>query len=308
MTSPRSTRIARSTEPYARDKQYATVGPWEVAYLEEGQGEPLILLHGCPFQSWEWHAVIPLLAPHFHVIAPDLLGLGDTLVDLQQDYRLPRQVEMVIGLMDRLGIERARFVGHDHGGAILQLMMKYHPDRILQAVLTNAEAYDQWPSDEERPYVAAVVNPLSSWLMRLALRLRRVQREIFSIAVADPHTLSDSLLDAFVLPHTATRWRWLRLRRFYRWQLDREHNLETERAVDGIRRFSKPTLILWGRQDGNFGPRIAERLAREIPGAHGVRYLEHSAHLPMLEEPRAYSDALIDFLATTEETAQAVAR
>jgi pimeloyl-ACP methyl ester carboxylesterase len=307
MNKSRSTRIAPSTEPYAREKRYITVGPWQVAYLEAGEGEPLFLLHGCPFQSWEWHAVIPMLAPHFHVIAPDLLGLGDTLVDLEQDYRLPQQVEMVIGLMDALGFERARFVGHDHGGAILQLMMKHHPDRIAQAVLTNAEAYDQWPSDEERPYVAAVVNPWISWFMRLALRTRWVQREIFSIAVADSRTLTDSLLDSFILPHTATRQRWQRLRRFNRWQLDRDHNLETQRAVDGMRKFTKPTLILWGKRDGNFGSAIAERLARDIPGARGVHYLEQSAHLPMLEEPRSYADALIGFFAgeprTNEESA-----
>ena len=143
MEEAKSIRIEPSREPYARTKHYIPVGPWEVAFLEAGQGEPLILLHGCPFQSCEWESVIPKLAPHFRVLAPDLLGLGDTLVTLKQDYRLPKQVEMIIGFMDAQGIDRARFVGHDQGGAILQLMMKYHPERIVQAVLTNAEAYDQ---------------------------------------------------------------------------------------------------------------------------------------------------------------------
>jgi pimeloyl-ACP methyl ester carboxylesterase len=56
------------------------------------------LLHGCPFSVYKWHLVAPLLAKHFRVIAPDLIGLGDTPVRLNDDYRLPRSVEMVTAL------------------------------------------------------------------------------------------------------------------------------------------------------------------------------------------------------------------
>jgi pimeloyl-ACP methyl ester carboxylesterase len=89
----------------------------------------------------------------------------------------------------------------------------------------------------------------------------------------------------------------MRLRRFLRWQLDRDNNLETLRAVDGMRRFDHPTLLLWGRHDTNFGPAIAERLAHDIPGAVGIEWLAHSAHLPMLEEPERYAGALERFFA-----------
>ena len=96
--------------------------------------------------------------------------------------------------------------------------------------------------------------------------------------------------------------RWLRLRRFLNWQLDREHNLETMRAVDGIRHFRHPTLILWGQHDTNFGPAIAERLAHDIPGVVRVEWMENSAHLPMLEEPDAYGQAVDKFLSEVGNT------
>jgi pimeloyl-ACP methyl ester carboxylesterase len=67
------------------------------------------------------------------------------------------------------------------------------------------------------------------------------------------------------------------------------------RAVDGMRRFDRPVLILWGRHDTNFGPPIAERLARDIPGVVRVEWMENSAHLPMLEEPERYAEALMRF-------------
>lgn len=291
-----SARYEPTMEAFSRQKKYLPVGQWEVAYIEAGEGEPLFLLHGCPFHSFEWHAVIPHLATRYHVIAPDLLGLGDTRVRLSDDYRLPKQVEMVTGMMDALGISDAFFVTHDHGAATLQLMMKYTPHRIRKSILTNAEAYDQWPSDEELPYVKAIVNSLTTRLVYLALKSRWIQRDIFSIAVANPATLTDETLVAFTRPHMATSRRWQRLRRFYRMQLDRENNLETMRAVDGMKQFTQPTLILWGQQDGNFGLQVAERLAGDIPGAEGVQLLSNSGHLPMLEEPEAYVRAVFDFL------------
>jgi len=292
-----SARYESTMEAFSLQKKYQPVDQWEVAYIEAGEGEPLFLLHGCPFQSYEWHAVIPRLATRYRVIAPDLLGLGDTRVRLSDDYRLPRQVEMVTGLMDALAIPDASFVTHDHGAATLQLMMKYTPHRIRKCVLTNAEAYDQWPSDEERPYVKAIVNPLTTYLVYLALKSRWVQRDIFSIAVANPATLTNETLAAFTRPHMSTSRRWQRLRRFYRMQLERENNLETMRAVDGMKQFTHSTLILWGQQDGNFGLQVAQRLAEDIPGAEGVQLLSNSGHLPMLEEPEAYVKAVFDFLA-----------
>lgn len=57
-----------------------------MAYVEAGDGEPLFLLHGCPLSAGEWEAVLPLLARHYRVIAPDWLGLGDTEVSFEDDY------------------------------------------------------------------------------------------------------------------------------------------------------------------------------------------------------------------------------
>jgi alpha/beta hydrolase fold len=84
-----------------------------VAYLDEGDAEPLVLLHGCPFHAYEWREALPRLAARFRVIAPDLPGLGDTEVALSDDYRLPRDAAMICGLLDALDIDTAHVVGHD---------------------------------------------------------------------------------------------------------------------------------------------------------------------------------------------------
>jgi pimeloyl-ACP methyl ester carboxylesterase len=108
------------------------------------------------------------------------------------------------------------------------------------------------------------------------------------------------VLYAYTRALTATPERFARLQRFLRWQLDPEHTRTTMDAVDGMRRFARPTLLLWGQQDTNFGPGIAERLASDIPGVVGIQYFEHSAHMPFQEEPERYAEAVTRFLSASE--------
>jgi len=284
-------------EEFSRRKEYLPLKDWRVAYVDEGEGDPVVLLHGCAFHSYEWREVIPLLAPHHRVLAPDLLGLGDTVVTLDDDYRLPRDVDMVVAFLDALGIESAHFATHDHGGATALLLAERAPERIRSLVLTNIEAYDQWPSDDERKYLQLVVHPVTSPMFRFLLQVPAVRREVFSIAAHRREVLTDEVLDAFVRAHTSTPARWARLRRFFRWQLDRDHNAETMRVVPALRRFDRSTLLLWGRRDGNFGETVAKRLLDDIPGATDIEWLEDSGHMPMLEEPERYADRVLSFIA-----------
>ena len=170
---------AFTQDALAREKKLLDLGTRQIAYLDMGQGEPVILLHGCPFSTYEWRDTAPALAEHFRVIAPDLIGLGDTPVRLNEDYRLPEDVKMVQALMDHLGIKSARFIGHDHGGAIVQLLMQHDPARIEMAVLTNVEAYDLWPSKPETADLKLITNPITSPLLYHVMQLRAVQREMY---------------------------------------------------------------------------------------------------------------------------------
>src|SRR5918994_6779745 len=156
-------RTQQSVEP----KSLIPVGEARVAYHDRGAGEPLLLIHGCPFSSYVWRKVIPGLSDRFRCLAPDLLGLGDTETPSDADWSLRAQSGMIIGFLDALGVERAHVVGHDHGGAVAQLLAAEHPDRIDRMVLSNVEAYDNWPSADERPFITATQLPL---LGRLVLR------------------------------------------------------------------------------------------------------------------------------------------
>jgi pimeloyl-ACP methyl ester carboxylesterase len=214
----------RTASVFSQSKKYTDVDGRRMAYIEMGNGKPLFLLHGCPFSAAEWKAVLPLLAAHYRVIALDWLGLGDTEVTLVDDYRLPHDVKLLLAFMQRLGIDDAKFVAHDHGGAVALLMMKEYADKIDRLALTNIEAYDQLPSQPELKYLRAIVNPATSPPVYSALNFDWVRHRIFRIAVHDERTLNKDILVEWVTPHTASAERWQRLRRFFAWQLDPAHN------------------------------------------------------------------------------------
>jgi len=283
---------------FSGKKRGVRVGQARVAYYEEGNGEPVLFLHGCPFSSFVWRKVIPRLSRHYRCMAPDLLGLGDTETLEGADWSLRAQADMVLGFLDTLGIERAHVVGHDHGGAVAQLLAAEHPDKIDRLVLSNAEAYDNWPSKEERPFVRATQIPLLGDIVLWAYSRRPVFRLALkeAKAVHDPRVLSAELLDGYIGANLGDRHRRAKTRRFLAGQFDPENNRTTMGLLDGLRRFDHPTLLVWAEEDPHFGRAWGERLYRDIPGAVRLDLLPETGHLLMEERPEQFAALVADFL------------
>lgn len=279
-------------------KRYARLGDVRLAYIDEGKGTPILLLHGCPFASFVWDKVIRLLAPMYRCLAPDLLGLGDTETPDRADWLLPAQARTIVEFLDVLGIEKIHVVGHDHGGAVAQLLAANHPARVDRLVLANVEAYDNWPSSEERPFVTATQIPLLGnivlwlWSRRPILRATLVRAK----AVYDPSALTREFVDALIDANLRDRRRRARTRRFLALQFDPRNNRVTNELVADLRRFDHGTLLIWGKDDPHFGPEWGDRLQEDIPRTPQPVLLESTGHLLMEERPQRVADLIRDFL------------
>lgn len=269
-----------------------------VAYLDEGLGAPVLLLHGCPFSSFVWRDVIDELSAEFRCIAPDLLGLGDTETHASADWSLPPQLDMVLALMDHLGLGQVAVVGHDQGAAIAQLLAAQHPDRVNALVLANAEAYDNWPSAEELPFIRATQLPglgrlvLWTWSRRPVFRWALARGK----AVHDRAVLTDELVDGYIAANLATGHRRAKTRRFLAAQLDPTNQSHTADVVAALAHFEQPAMVLWGARDVHFGPEWAERLHHEIGSASRLEILPDAGHLLMEEQPARVAALIADFL------------
>jgi len=105
-----------------------------IAYLEMGQGPPLLLIHGIAEAAWAWEVVIPALARRHRVIAPDLLGHGRSAKP-RGDYSLGSQATLMRDLMISLDVDRATLIGHSLGGGITMQFAYQYPERCERMVL-----------------------------------------------------------------------------------------------------------------------------------------------------------------------------
>src|SRR5213592_3504094 len=103
----------------------------ELAVVDEGEGRPVLLLHGFPDSSHVWrHQVPALVDAGMRVIAPDLRGFGESdRPDAVEDYGITRSVADMVALLDGLGVERADVVGHDWGAGVAWTLAAFAPAR-----------------------------------------------------------------------------------------------------------------------------------------------------------------------------------
>lgn len=118
----------------------ATSNVWD-----EGDGPPVVLLHGFPTSHRLWRAVVPQIVSAGHrVVAPDLAGYGSSDPDPREDVGMERQAVWVHALMDALGLERPLLVAHDVGTAVAQILAARSPERISGLVLIDGVYEENW--------------------------------------------------------------------------------------------------------------------------------------------------------------------
>ncbi len=106
---------------------------------DAGDGEPLVLLHGWPQHGGMWDSVIPQLSKRFRCIALDLRGHGESPAP-RDGYDKPTLAQDVLDTLDDMGIERARFIGHDWGCVLTAIIATDHPERIERGLMLSAPA------------------------------------------------------------------------------------------------------------------------------------------------------------------------
>jgi haloalkane dehalogenase len=140
--------------PYT--KRTATVKGLTMAYVDEGEGDPIVFLHGNPTSSYLWRNVMPHLADQGRIIAPDLIGMGDSdklPTSGPDSYTFVQHRAYLDDLLQQLGVsERVTLVIHDWGSALGFHWAHRHPDAVLgiaymEAIVCPIGGWDDWPED-----------------------------------------------------------------------------------------------------------------------------------------------------------------
>lgn len=253
---------------------------------EDGDGEPVVLLHGLFVDHRTWDGVIEALAGEFRLVAPDLPGSGES--EKPPPSRFPYGVdaftETVADLFAGLALGRAALVGHGLGGAIALTLAARHPELVSRLALIDALCYPAAPDFTRRVAEFPVLGGFAFkqlWgrgLFRLTLREAMLSR-----AAEVPSQRIDRYYDVFSEP--AARGAALATLRA---------TGDTRALVAQTSRVKAPTLVVWGRADRVYPAGFGQRLAREIRGA-GFELLS-TGHAPQEERPGELARVLLRFL------------
>jgi pimeloyl-ACP methyl ester carboxylesterase len=272
--------------------KHADVGGFRIAYRREGAGEPMVLIHGITTYSFLWREMMPFLSREYDVTAPDLLGCGDSSKPPEADYSISAQADLVLGLMDGLGIGRAHLAGHDIGGGVAQIMAVREPGRFLSLSLINSVAYDYWPV---QPIVTMRIPILRIFAM--AVLDMGVFRKVVERAFYHRGKVTEELMKVFRRPLGTPEGR----RGFLNLAAGLD-NSQLMAIADDLPSLPMPVLIVRGEADIFLKPMIHERLHREIRGSR-YEVIETAGHFSPLDEPRKVADLVLESIkAVTSQT------
>lgn len=275
--------------------RYRVVHGYRRAYRMAGEGPALVLVHGIGDSSATWADLIPALARTHTVIAPDLLGHGDSDKP-RADYSVAAYANGVRDLLTTLGIESATLVGHSLGGGVAMQFAYQFPERTERLVLVGAGGVGR----EVNPVLRLVSLP-GAHLMLSALRLPGMRLQV-GLAVRLMKLLDTdlgqdapdilNLVDA--LPDETSRNAFIRtLRAVVDWRGQVVTMLDRCYLTEGM-----PTMLLWGDRDSVVPVRHAHRAHEAMPGSR-LEIFEGAGHFPFHTDPARFVSLVKQFTATT---------
>ena len=259
-----------------------------VHYRESGEGEPVVFVHGYLVDGRLWDGVAERLAGEYRCIQPDWpMGSHREAMNADTDLSPPATAALIDAFLAELGLDEVTIVGNDSGGAISQVLVTERPQRVRRLVLTNCDAYDNFPP---APFGALTRLSRIPGFYRATLAPMRVGRVRKTLFAPFTRTVTQELVDAWALPSLEDAGVRRDGQRFAM-GMDKRHTL---RAAERFGELEQPTLIVWGTGDRFFPQRYAERLANDIPDASLVEIPGGRAFVP-LDEPQAVADAIRSF-------------
>jgi pimeloyl-ACP methyl ester carboxylesterase len=267
-----------------------------VVYRTAGSGPPVVLIHGMVNSSRHWEKVALRLAEDHTVIAPDLIGHGDSAAP-RGDYSLGAHAAGIRDLLASLGVRRASIVGHSLGGGVAMQFFYQFPHRTERLVLISSGGLGREVSPLLRAAAVPGASPLL-WLMahpRLVAALAGTGGRLRARGVAAGVYVEAVARALRPLAPPGAREAFLRtLRAVIDVRGQRVNALDRFHLLEGM-----PTLIVWGERDNTIPIEHGRAAHAAAPGSRFAT-LPRAAHFPHLEDPEGLAAVLREFLHTTE--------
>jgi len=262
-----------------------------------GSGAPVLLVHSLLVDGDLYSRLWPLLvARGYRCLIPELpFGAHATPMRAAADLTPPGLATLLVEVLDALELPTVNVVGVDTGGALTQLLMANHRDRVGAIILTACDAYEAFPPRSFKPFVTLMKVPGSTWLTAQLARLRFVRR-LGNLSAVTHAGVDDATLRRWTVP--------MRSRDIRRDLGKVVRSMKGEHTLDAAAKnmdFPRPVLIAWGDDARLFPRRLAERLHTDIPGSRLVT-LPDCAAFAALDQPSLLAELIDGHLSVTHST------
>lgn len=273
---------------YAFEPRYLEQDGLRMHYVEEGTGDPVLLLHGEPTWAYLYRKMIPPLGGVARVIVPDYFGFGRSdKPTLIADYSFDFHYRSVERLAEELDLRETTVVVQDWGGPIGLRLAVEQPERVARLVILNTG-------------IGAGRAPSPEWL-RFREFIRRVGTELVPgqlIKITCVSELDDDVVDAYNAPFPTPESKAgvLAFPELVPTELDHPSAAKMLEVRAGLERWEKPALVLFSDSDPVFSPEAAERMAERIPGAGPAEIISGAGHFLQEEKGEEIAERIIRFL------------
>lgn len=248
----------------------------KINYVEAGSGPTVILLHGLGGSTQAWGFNIAPLAEKYHVVVLDQIGFGKSDKPLV-NYRIRTYVDFLDQFCKQLKIERATLVGNSMGGWIAAAYTAAFPDRVDKLVLVDAAGYRPPKDFDTRAFYG--LNPTT----------REGMKVLISKVFYNKAFQTDAVIDQSMAVRLAAG-------DGYTINSITESIIRGEDYLDDtVKTIKRPTLIIWGRQDGLVPLTEGERFNKDIAGSKLIVF-EECGHVPNVEKAGEFNAAVLKFL------------
>jgi len=282
------------TFPFA--PHYAGINGFEMHFVDEGRGEPIVLIHGDPTWGYLYRTFIPILSQHRRCIVPDHMGMGKSGTPRDPyPYRLRHHVANLEALLLHLDLHQMTLVLHDWGGPVGLGFATRHPDRIKRLVLMNTWACAPWPGG---PFPRLLELIRSERGEKFVLEKNGYLEPALVGTTHRPENLTKTVLDAYRAPFPTPESRLALLcwsRDIPVHETDPSY-LEMKRIEEALVRFiGTPILLVWGMRDPVLPESVLRTWQRIYPQATAAE-IEDASHFLQEDAPQRIVLCIAEFL------------
>ncbi|MBF6317850.1 alpha/beta hydrolase [Nocardia cyriacigeorgica] len=263
-----------------------------IRYHETGDGPPVVFVHGLLVNADLWRNVVPAVAAAGHrCLAPDW-PLGSHTVAMPGADLTPAGVARIIAsFLDRLDLTDVTIVANDTGGAITQILMTDHPERIGRVVLASVDCYDKFLP---QPFTLLGTLAHLPGVVRAAtelLRVRALHRLPVAFGWVAKHPVPADIVDSYLLPSRTSKAIRADVRRFLK-SANSRYTLEAAARFPSV---TFPVLVVWAREEKLFPVPLAERMVRELPNAT-LKLVDDSYTFLPEDQPEELTRHILEFM------------